>query len=82
MTVEMQDHLAVTEERIVRVEHGIKGFMKQSASCQKIAGLEGIGAITATAIVGAVGDARDPKKRTSPVRVARPGFEAVLLRRH
>ena len=35
--------------------------MKQSTLCQKIAAIPGIGAITATAIVAAVGDAREFK---------------------
>lgn len=46
------------EEKITRAESWIDAVMKQSTLCQKIAAIPGIGAITATAIVAAVGDAR------------------------
>jgi transposase len=49
------------EEHIDRVEGVIKGFMKGSALCKKIAAVDGIGPITATAIVAAVGDAKEFK---------------------
>ena len=49
------------EEHIDRVEGALKGFMKSSALCKKIAAVEGIGPITATAIVAAVGEAKEFK---------------------
>lgn len=49
------------EEKITRAESWIDPFMKQSTLCQKTTAIPGIGAITATAIVAAVGDAREFK---------------------
>jgi transposase len=45
------------EEQIAIAEGWITSFMNQSALCQKIAAIPGIGPITATAIVAAVGKA-------------------------
>jgi transposase len=47
------------EQRIAQAEAWIKSFMKRSALCRKITAVAGIGPITATAIVAAVGDARE-----------------------
>jgi transposase len=49
------------EERIAHAEAWIKAFMKRSALCKKITAVEGIGPITATAIVAAVGEAKEFK---------------------
>lgn len=46
------------EEQIAVADGWINAFMKRSALCQKIAAIAGIGPITATAIVAAVGDAK------------------------
>ena len=48
-------HLRVLEEEIAVAEGWIRSFMNRSALCQKIAAVPGIGPITATAIVAAVG---------------------------
>jgi transposase len=40
------------------IEISVHSFMKRSALCSKIAQIPGIGSITATAIVAAIGDAR------------------------
>jgi transposase len=45
------------EEQIAIAEDWITAFMNQSALCQKMAAIPGIGPITATAIVAAVGKA-------------------------
>jgi len=51
-------HLAAIEERLHFLENSIQSFMKHSTLCRKITRVPGIGPVTATAIVGAVGDAR------------------------
>lgn len=51
-------HLRAIEERTDFIEISIQSFMKRSTLCGKIARMPGIGPITATAIVAAVGDAR------------------------
>ena len=49
--------LRALEEEIVVAEGWIRSFMNRSALCQKIAAVPGIGPVTATAIVAAVGRA-------------------------
>lgn len=51
----------VLEQRIAQSEAWIKSFTKQSALCQRIIAIGGVGPITATAIVAAVGDAKEFK---------------------
>jgi len=58
LLTELLVHLRAIEERIHFIEISIHSFMKRSALCAKIAQIPGIGPITATAIVAAVGDAR------------------------
>lgn len=47
------------EQRIAQAEAWIKSFMNRSALCKKITAIAGVGPITATAIVAAVGDAKE-----------------------
>ncbi len=54
----LYDEIRSLDERIAEVECKIKRVVKQSEVCQRIAQVEGIGPITATALVAAVGDAR------------------------
>ncbi|WP_028996679.1 IS110 family transposase [Azohydromonas australica] len=57
LLVSLLEHLRSIEERITEADGKIKGFMRSSALCQKISAIDGVGAVTATAIVAAVGDA-------------------------
>ena len=52
------ERFRVIEAQIVQAEGWIESLMKQSALCQKIAAIPGVGAMTATAMVAAVGDAK------------------------
>lgn len=54
---ELLRHLTAIEERIHLIDTSIQVFMKHSTLCKKIAAVPGIGPITATAVVGAVGNA-------------------------
>ncbi|RKE25658.1 transposase [Paraburkholderia sp. BL23I1N1] len=54
---ELLQHLTAIEDRIHLIDTSIQTFMKHSTLCKKIAAVPGIGPITATAIVGAVGNA-------------------------
>ena len=56
LLTELLQHLNAIEERVHLIEASIQSFMKQSALCKKIAEVPGIGPITATAMVAAVGD--------------------------
>ena len=58
LLTELLQHLGAIEERVHLIEASIQSFMKKSTLCKKIAEVPGIGTITATAIVAAVGDAR------------------------
>ncbi|MGX7002392.1 IS110 family transposase [Caballeronia sp. KNU42] len=58
LLAEMLQHLHTLESRIHWLEVSIKNFVKSSELCRKITAVEGVGPLTATAIVGAVGDAK------------------------
>jgi transposase len=57
LLAELLQHLTAIEERIHLIDTSIQTFMKHSTLCKKIAAIPGIGPITATAVVGAVGNA-------------------------
>jgi transposase len=61
LMTELLQEVHALEERIAHAEAWIKAFMKRSALCKKITAVEGIGPITATAIVAAVGEAKEFK---------------------
>jgi transposase len=52
------ERFGAIEAQIGQAGGWIESIMKQSALCQKIAALPGVGAMTATAMVAAVGDVR------------------------
>ena len=57
LIVRLVQHLRALEEEIAVADGWIRSFMSRSALCQKIAAVPGIGPVTATAIVAAVGRA-------------------------
>lgn len=61
LMLELFQEFHALETRIALAETYIKSFMKQSPLCKKIATVAGIGPITATAIVAAVGEAKEFK---------------------
>lgn len=61
LIVELLEQLHTVEERISQADAKIKAFMRSSALCRKIGAIDGVGAVTATAIVAAVGDASEFK---------------------
>jgi transposase len=64
------------EERIAHAEAWIKSFMKRSALCKKITAIDGVGPITATAIVAAVGKAKE--SMWPPSAAAAPSASAPM----
>lgn len=58
----MLQHLQAMEVRIRRLEAAIKDFVGNSALCRKITVVKGVGPLNATAIVGAI---RDAKQRSN-----------------
>ena len=52
------DGFRAIEAQIAQTEDWLEAVMKQSALCQKIAAIPGVGTMTATAMVAAVGDAK------------------------
>jgi transposase len=61
LVMEVVEQIHLVEERIARAERWIDAFMAESALCKKIAAVKGIGPITATAVVAAVGEAKQFK---------------------
>jgi transposase len=56
---ELYEELAALDERITRADHLIKRVFADNESCQKLAQVEGIGPVVATALVAAVGNAKE-----------------------
>ena len=56
---ELYDHLVALDERVSRAEGLVQRVFTQSVACQKLAQVEGIGPVVATAVVAAVGNARE-----------------------
>jgi len=54
LLTEMLQHLKALGDRIRWLETAIKEFVKNSELCRKITAVEGVGPLTATAIVGAI----------------------------
>jgi hypothetical protein len=53
------EHLRSIEARIADADQKIKAFMRSSALCKKISAIDGVGAVTATAIVAGMQGCRD-----------------------
>jgi len=53
------DHLAHLDRQVGELEREIQREHRQSEACRRLAAIPGIGAITATALVATVGDARN-----------------------
>src|SRR5215831_2999048 len=56
---ELYEELVVLDERIARADRLVQRVFTESASCQKLAQVEGIGPVVATALVAAVGNAQE-----------------------
>ena len=56
---ELYDELVALDERIGRADHLVQRVFTESAVCQKLAQVEGIGPVVATALVAAVGNAQE-----------------------
>ena len=54
---ELYDELVELEGKIVKIERKIGQVFKASEACQRLAGIRGVGPLTSTALVAAVGDA-------------------------
>jgi transposase len=61
MVADLYEDLRELDQRIARFDAQIHAIFKASEACQRIAKLEGVGPMTATAIVAAVGDGKDFK---------------------
>jgi transposase len=56
---ELHDQLGALDERIARADRLVQRVFTETAQCQKLARVEGIGPVIATALVAAVGNARE-----------------------
>jgi transposase len=61
LLVELLEHLKSVEEKIDSCDAKVKAFMFNSQACKRISAIDGVGPLTATAIVAAVGDASEFK---------------------
>jgi transposase len=56
---ELYEQLVALDEQLSRTEHLVRRVFTESAACQKLAQVEGIGPVIATALVAAVGNAKE-----------------------
>src|SRR5215471_4734716 len=56
---ELYEEFVALDERVTRADHLVQRVFTQSAACQKLAQVEGIGPVVATALVAAVGSAKE-----------------------
>ena len=56
---ELYEELVALDERVTRADAMVHRVFTQSAACQKLAQVEGIGPVVATALVAAVGNAQE-----------------------
>jgi transposase len=56
---ELYEQLVAFDERIARADHMVQRVFTENAQCQKLARVEGIGPVIATALVAAVGNAQE-----------------------
>ena len=56
LACDVHDELCELDQRIVAYNKRIRDLFRSNAMCQRIGKIEGIGPITATALVAAVGD--------------------------
>jgi transposase len=56
---ELYEEFVALDERVTRADNLVQRVFTQSAACQKLARVEGIGPVVATALVAAVGNARE-----------------------
>lgn len=61
LLLDLLQHLSTVEAHIDAADAKVKAFMSSSALCKKIGAIDGVGPLTATAIVAAVGDASEFK---------------------
>ncbi len=61
LIIELLGHLKSLEERIGSCDARVKTVMASSEACRRISAIDGVGPLTATAIVAAVGDASEFK---------------------
>ena len=57
--VEMVERLKFLDERIKRYEQRVKQLFEQDERCQRLAQIQGVGPLIATALIAAVGNARE-----------------------
>ena len=56
---ELYEEVVAVDERVTRADALVQRVFTQSAACQKLAQVEGIGPVVATALVAAVGNAQE-----------------------
>lgn len=75
------EELLQLDKRIESFDKQLASIHRQSPQCRRIAEVEGIGPITATALVAAICDGKSFTKRKTAFSLARPSAAATFERR-
>lgn len=59
LIIGLMEHLGDVEKHIVSCDAKVKAFMASNEACKRISAIAGVGPLTATAVVAAVGDASE-----------------------
>ena len=78
---ELREELTELDARIAGYDRKIRELYRNSEICQRLGKVEGIGPVTATALVAAVGDRSSLQERASVRGVAWPCAQTALQRR-
>jgi transposase len=77
---EMAERLRFFDERVGAYDDRIERVFKEDERCRRLAKVEGVGPLVATAVVAAVGNASEFKSGQRTICVARVGSAAALER--
>jgi transposase len=77
----LYEELVDLEKKIEAADGSIERAFRSSESCQRIAAVEGVGSVIATAIVAAISDGKSLCKRQAVCSLAGPCTAAELERR-
>lgn len=80
MLGEMAERLNLLDQRIRQYDSKVEHVFGQDKCCRRLARVEGVGALVATALVAAVGNAHEFKNGRESQRLAWPGAAATFQR--
>ena len=78
LLIEMQEELTDTDRRIAIYDQRVRDLYRTSEPCRRLGKIEGIGPLSATALVAAVGDQTLLQERSPVCSLARAGAKAAV----